>query len=263
MDSWMIRALAMCAALLLAAPALAKDDDDLALTELLQVLRKQGVIEEEQYQALAIKAEKQDEKRSWTDRISMWGDFRGRYEHFSFFDDPIGGNRFLPDRDRFRLRLRLNMKGEVNDYASVHIRLVTGNDSRTTNETLGAARDFDKFSFFLDRAYIKASPFRHGEIPDTDGTMWLVYGLTDMPWRWDDVFKDWLLWDDELSPQGGYIDTKLMVTEQLGLRVLGGLYQIAENSGQNPAVLPPGLLPSKDPAMANIQLRLDGDVNET
>ena len=84
-------ALAALAALMLTHPAAADSGtEDPALTELVQILRQQGVLDEAEYETIAAKATARaamQDKQSWYDRIEMWGDFRARYEFFNFFSD--------------------------------------------------------------------------------------------------------------------------------------------------------------------------------
>ena len=231
---------------LLPALALAETGDP-ALSELVRILRDRGVLDEEQYRTLAAKAESR-ESEHWSDRIEMWGDFRARYEYFDYYDDKVNGvvdtlagpvRVFEDDRHRLRYRLRLNAKGHVNDYADVFVRLTTGSDSRSTNETLGSDFDFGTNEIFLDKAYVRASPFRDGRILEGSGSAWVVFGRTPQPWRWSQ-YKDWI-WDDEISPAGVYVqaDTRFTDFELFGN---AGYYVIQENAIR------------KDPAMVAAQV---------
>ena len=103
-----VGAVAIGLGLLLAQPVDAEEgSDEPALTELVQVLRDRGVLEEGDYHALIAKAAKRENPK-WYDRIEIWGDLRLRYEAFFFFDNPVPGLNHTPDRHRARYRLRLN-----------------------------------------------------------------------------------------------------------------------------------------------------------
>jgi hypothetical protein len=119
----------------LGAPAWAADDDQ-TLTEIVNVLREQGLIDEDEHTELAAKAAKRDAKQAWTDRVNVWGDFRARYEGFLYEQDiytRANGDR-LQDRHPGRYRGRLNVSGEVVSRATVYLRLSSGNeDPRSTN----------------------------------------------------------------------------------------------------------------------------------
>ena len=67
---------------------------------------------------------------SWTDRITLDGDFRYRYERI----DPEGSDT----RRRNRIRARTNIKAAVSDNIDVGFGLATGGDDPvSTNQTLG------------------------------------------------------------------------------------------------------------------------------
>lgn len=257
MSRLMTLAVTVTAAFLLSPPsAQAEKHDDLALAELVEILRAQGVLTDEQYRSVSAKAAMQDtaKQEDWTDRVEIWGDFRARYEMVDFANNTANsqrganGDRLIDDQDRFRYRLRLNLKGRVNDHADLFVRLATGRDGRTTNETLGANVDFAPDEIFVDKAYIRASPFAEGRLPGDAGSLWFYYGRTQQPWRWDSIFKDWLLWDDELIPAGAYGDLRFQLNEQLQIFASSGLFYIDENST------------SKDPKLIHAQLGLHGQL---
>jgi hypothetical protein len=157
------------------------------------------------------------------------------YEYFTFFDDPVNGDRDRPDRHRLRYRLRLNAKAMINEYADAFVRVTTGNDSRSTNQTLGDGFDFATNEIFLDKAYVRASLFKGGKLPNDDGSLWAVFGRTPQPWRWG-IYKDWI-WDDELSPAGVYLQGDKQLDDEFKLFGNAGFYIIDENGN------------SKDPSM--------------
>jgi hypothetical protein len=231
-------------ALALAAPALAAQGEaakDPALVELIEILRERGVLEAGDEEAIEQAAA---EDPAWFEklarRIDLWGDFRGRYEYFSYFDDPVDAHRELGDRHRLRYRLRLNLKGRVNDYAEAFVRVTPGNDNRTTNQTFGDGVDFAKSEVFLDKVYVRASPYAGGALPGGDGTLWGYFGRTQQPWRWG-IYKDWI-WDDEISPTGLYLQGDKRLGE--GFEVFGnaGFYIIDENGNDKDPSLAAGTL---------------------
>jgi hypothetical protein len=250
---------ALTCAFLFSPPSQAESHDDVALSELVDILRAQGVLNEDQYRSVSAKASAQDRANDedWTDKISAWGDFRARYESAHFESNSANslrdanGDKLVDDQIRFRYRLRFNVKGNVNEYADVFFRLTTGADGRTTNETLGGNVDFGTDSIFLDKAYARISPFAEGKLPDHNGTLHFYFGRTQQPWRWDSVFKDWLLWDDELSPAGGYGELKLQMNERTRLYANGGAYYIDENSK------------AKDPRLIHGQLGFHSELDQT
>jgi hypothetical protein len=61
------------------APVAAETEEGQELTDLVQILKNEGVLDEGQYNELTAKAAKREAKKSWSDRISMRGDLRGRW----------------------------------------------------------------------------------------------------------------------------------------------------------------------------------------
>jgi len=143
----------------------------------------------------------------WTDRIKIEGDvrMRGQVDKLSpsnptpeqFLLASLGGTTRsadlaagtaagLPtantqdDRNRLRLRARLAINAKVNDQTSVGLRLATGaaNDRVSTNQTLG--QDFNRYSFLLDRAFIRYQPIEGGSL--TLGRMANPWFSTDLQW---------------------------------------------------------------------------------
>jgi hypothetical protein len=145
----------------------------------------------------------------WLDRIRWDGDIRLRYEK-DFF--PTGNSGFTPnyqainnagsaakagvnanvndsvDRDRFRLRARLDMLAKVSDQLEAGFRLTTGNttDPLSPNQTLG--NSFARNSFVLDRAYLRYDPER-----------WLTVWGGRIPNPW---FSTDLVWNENLNFDG-------------------------------------------------------------
>ncbi len=118
----------------------------------------------------------------WTKRITVYGDLRGRlerdfedrnnYNEFTDFNSINNGSPFdstaavngtgpnpplintTESRNRIRLRARLGVKAQIDDWIGADIRVATGenNSPVSTNQTLGS--NFDKYQLWLDRAYI-------------------------------------------------------------------------------------------------------------
>ena len=124
-------------------PGPAAGEEEPALTDLVQILRQEGVIDDEQYAQLSSKAEKKQNQDKWYERFSMWGELRLRWESFFYDRDATGNKR--DDRNRVRYRLRINTKVRVNEHMNVLFRIGTGaSDSRSGNQTLGSGVDFDR-----------------------------------------------------------------------------------------------------------------------
>jgi hypothetical protein len=130
---------------------------------------------------------------AWLNRITVFGDFRGRYEADLFprgndttgafpnfnsvntgspYDISTANNNFPAsnnvneDRERFRVRARLGVLADLGDGFEAEFRLATGeNDSPVSeNQTLGNAPggvqggDFSKYAVWVDRANITYTP---------------------------------------------------------------------------------------------------------
>ncbi|MFZ5593577.1 MAG: putative porin [Pseudomonadota bacterium] len=155
----------------------------------------------------------------WINRFRLEGDFRLRYHadrfeenNFPFVLNTLEINRaqdisrvsapFLnttEDRDRFRLRARLNLLAEVTDNISAGFRLTTGNntDPVSTNQTLGNTGN--RYSVMFDQAYLKADPY---------AWLTIVGGRVPNPWFGTD-----LVWDIDLNFDGVAVLTKPKIRE--------------------------------------------------
>ncbi len=215
---------------LVAGPAAAADDkqdDGAVVSEILEVLKERGIVDEGEYQRMAAKnARYEKEKEGFMPKLEWWGDFRFRHESFFYSRDDAGNDR--DNRFRIRYRFRLNAKVNVNEHADVIFRLASGdNDDRSTNQTLGSGPDFDTDDIRLDRAYAKLtapaewSPF---------GGKWVAeLGKVPNPFVWKED-KDYMLWDRDINPEG----VSLRYTKNFSdaTRMFGnfGYYIIDENS---------------------------------
>jgi hypothetical protein len=119
----------------------------------------------------------------WTQKLQVYGDVRVRAEsvfndndNFVFFPDfgdinagsgfDVVGNSNAPfinttkNRGRMRVRARLGVKADIADWIQADIRLATGSDRSpvSTNQTLGGAGNFSKYSLWLDRASLRLTP---------------------------------------------------------------------------------------------------------
>jgi len=151
----------------------------------------------------------------WTDRISLDGDLRIRWQGdrpgsenpspqdflaaslsgvTRAVDLAAGTAAGLPtastqdDRDRLRLRARLGINGRVNEQVTVGLRLATGSstDRVSTNQTLG--QNFNRSQFLLERAFIRYEP--------VEGLA-LSAGRIPNPW-----FSSDMVWSENLNFEG-------------------------------------------------------------
>lgn len=135
----------------------------------------------------------------WLDRIAWEGDLRLRYELDSF---PSGNTpAFIlnaselrnaeientsNERNRFRVRARLGANITVTDWLTGGIRMTTGklDDPVSPNQTLESSDS--KYSFALDRAYLKAEPVSWLSV--SGGRFGNPFFSTDLVWDPDLAF---------------------------------------------------------------------------
>lgn len=208
---------------------------DAVVDDILQVLKARGIVSEAEYNRMAAKNAAYEEKKSetWRPKIDWSGDFRWRWESFWFDRDPF--NPTDTGRTRIRYRFRLKGKVPINEYAKVIFRLASGdNDDRSTNQTLGGdGPDFDTDDIRLDQAYAQLTA-PSDWIPLPDGKLVAELGKMPNPFHWkssgEKIGKDYLLWDQDITLEGGQLLLSTKPAESTKLYVHWGYYIIDENS---------------------------------
>jgi len=208
-------------------------EDGPVVEEILQVLKDRGIVDENEYQRLAAKNAKYEaENESWMPEIDWSGDFRFRHESWWFQEDELGNER----EDRYRIRYRFRVKGEVkiNEWADVVFRLVSGNDdNRSNNKTLGSSVDFDTDDIRLNLVYAKMRA-PSSWVPLPEGKAVLELGKMPQPFNWKRTGmkrgKDYMLWDDDVAPEGVTLLLSSKPTERTTLFGTFGYYVDDENS---------------------------------
>ena len=137
---------------------------------------------------LALAAENKDTKSatSWVEKVKISGDFRYRHEfisqetHNSTTSEKMRGF----DRNRHRIRLRLELKAEVNDKMDVSARVATSTFSNGTGDPISTNQDlsggFTPKPIWLDRAYADFHPFK--EFRTRAGRQPVPFENTDLVW---------------------------------------------------------------------------------
>ncbi|UCC78923.1 MAG: putative porin [Candidatus Zixiibacteriota bacterium] len=128
------------------------------------------------------------EAGNWWEDINMKGDLRYRHEMI----DTENGDA----RHRHRLRARLGIYGDANDYTRIGIQLATGSDNPvSTNQTLD--NGFSTKNIMLDMAYLEIVP------------KWEP-GLSLTAGKFKNLFykpgSSELLWDSDLNPEGALVN---------------------------------------------------------
>lgn len=245
---WLGVIFALSTSLFLTHPAQAAETS--VAEEILNILKDSGQINQDQYDVLLTKA--RDEERSrlsvteaqkvedWTDHFTWYGDFRARGEHFSYDDDPDGFQ--ADDRTRGRYRARIGLKATVNEYFGANFRLSTGNESTSTNQSLGEGGDnWDRNEVGFDRLFMYYEPYGDKQKPQGLTALQFKFGKMGAPFKSDEG-KDYLFWDSDIAPEGlhGTVSyepgDKLKLTANLG-------YFIEDEEKD-----------SKDPHLATVQL---------
>jgi hypothetical protein len=178
------------------------------------------------------------------DKIQFSGDLRLRYETFQYRHDPTGVDH--NDRERFRYRLRLAARTENNDWVTVGMRMVSGDeDPVSTNQSLGDGDDFDTDDLRIDQAWAE---FKLPELREGLSTK-VVGGKISNPFTWKNGL-DFLLWDGDITPEGGALKLK---------QDLGG-YELFTNVGY---LVVDEESNTSDPKVIPVQMGLHGDLGET
>jgi hypothetical protein len=154
---------------------------------------------------------------SWTDRFSIYGDFRYRHEYINWETDPDEDDH---QRNRHRIRLRVGIKANVNEEVVFEMRTVTGGTSETaTNQDLDL--EFQTKSWDLDRANVKYKP-EALKIVNFEA----IIGKFGNPF-----FRpgnEQLLWDTDLAFEGGAIKTSFDI-DPVNVFLNAGGFWVEEN----------------------------------
>jgi hypothetical protein len=197
-------------------------EDKINQLEARQKLKERAMKEQAEPAAGAPKKEEKKEGAipdvlQWASKLNWYGDFRYRYE---YIDDDSAAS----DRHRNRIRARLGLEAKVNDEWNLGFRLATsegdsGGDPVSTNQTLDGS--FSKKPIWLDLAYLNYHPSR-------------VKGLNVVAGKMQNPFyavgKNQLIWDSDLTPEGGAFLYGLPWGEKTSLHFAGGGFWVNEES---------------------------------
>lgn len=174
----------------------------------------------------------------WTKRLKFYGDVRLRGEQalldknnnpitdFNSINNSAGGfdtsTGALPpslnstqNRNRYRLRARLGMQAQIDDWVTADIMVATGSDNSpvSTNQTLGSSGgDFSKYALWLNRAYIGLAPYK---------SLKMAVGRAPNPfWTTD------LMYSDELNFDGVSISDTIPINGMLDVFASAGAFTV-------------------------------------
>ncbi len=216
-------------ALLLVTPSAPVAAEDAGtIEEIVTILRNEGLIDEATQQKLLVKhasERRKNEKTSGVLEGFEWSaDLRLRHEAF-WFDGDASGTPEPDNRYRFRYRARIGFEKSLGDRIRLGLRLASGvGSNRGTNVSFGEQPDFRPDDIFIDQAWVE---LRLGDGPvDTR----LVLGKFANPFRWR-VGLDRLMWDPDITPEGGYVRARKAFGERAELWGTLGGFIAKENSG--------------------------------
>ncbi|MBW2713446.1 MAG: putative porin, partial [Deltaproteobacteria bacterium] len=219
--------------------------------EILNILKSTGQISQDQYDELLTKARDEEASRAvpaaalekeldWTEHFTWYGDFRARGEHFNYDDDPDGVQ--ADDRTRGRYRARIGLNATVNEYFGANFRLSTGNESTSTNHSLGEGGDnFDKNEVGFDRLFMHYEPYGDNQKPQYLSDLKFKFGKMGAPFLSKEG-KDYLFWDGDVAPEGFHGTATFEPGSKLKLTAKAGYFIEDEEKD------------SKDPHLATVQL---------
>lgn len=223
-----LAAIAIGAGLLGAAAPAAAADEGAAVEAIVEVLRERGLIDDEQQERILARQAAERPKSlpavaAVVDRLVWSGDLRLRYENFLYEHDDTGFEE--SDRHRFRYRARLGVTAAVNEWIKVGLRLASGTPNPTsTNQTLGSGNDFDKEAIGIDQAFADI------RLPLVEGVdAHFLGGKIANPFVWK-AGRDFLIWDNDVTPEGGALTLATKPNEELTLFLNSGAFIADENS---------------------------------
>jgi hypothetical protein len=197
-------------------PALAQKKS--VAEEILDILKADNKISDQQYQELMSKAKAENEAReagveafrrdpvkdvrkaiSWLDRFTFSGDLRVRNEDFFQANGPNAEARV---RQRFRLRFGATMKLSDEVLAGLRLASGTANDPISTNQTMTDL--FTRKPISIDQAYITLTPKQSIGLGDYPGTPISITGgkFANTAFKPRAVMVSEMMWDDDLTPEG-------------------------------------------------------------
>ena len=239
LDMWFLIAIMIGAILFvfIATPRLSHANE---IETLLNKLVEKGVLTGAEAQAVLVETREEERKKiaqvkhdilpEWIQKTKLTGDFRLREQYEDRSDKD--------ERWRTRYRFRLGLETQVADKFKVGFGLASGdkNDARSTNQTLGDF--FNDNSIWIDYAYGQYTPFK-----------WLT--LTGGKFKNPLFSPDDLIWDTDITPEGGAAQFSYNVCDNLGLFTNVGFFILDERQPSSPRLNP--TTQGQDPLMYVVQ----------
>lgn len=214
----------LAAALLTGTVALGQGSD-----AILDLLIKKGVINQreaneareqmDRQTAETVEMYSKTKTSSWLDSLTFSGDLRLRTEYFDFEKNPTTGLKLTQDRMRFRYRLRFGVEAKYRDWATVNLRLASGEaspgDPVSVNQSFNTL--WQKKPINIDVASVTIAP------PSWD---WLkvTAGKMDLP-IWQPKFNSPMVYDFDDTPEGIAEQLQWKLGDNQQYRLFAGLGQ--------------------------------------
>ena len=162
---------------------------------------------------------KKQEEQGIPEWVKTWkwaGDLRLRYE--------LQRREPAVDRDRGRFRLRFGFLAKPWDLMEVGVRLATGASGNPVSTNQSFSNSFDKKEIFIDRAYVKYTPWNW---------MGLIGGKMDIPFNTTQT-----IWDSDVTPEGAAVQVKSPFASPIRPFASAGAFQVSElnSDAGDPAV---------------------------
>lgn len=227
--------------LVLFATGAARASDD-PVEQIVAVLHEKGLIDDATEQQILAKRMRQQAAETqpvgaaekFMEGFTWFGDLRLRNEQF-WYDSSFGEE--ADDRNRFRYRARIGFTKAVNDKVRVGMRLASGGDFNSTNETFGGNDDFARDTIAIDQIWAEV------DLPGADSG-WkstLGGGKVENPFLWRNS-ADRIVWDSDISPEGLYLKTLGNPGGEVKVFATAGYFIVSEESSD------------KDPKVFALQL---------
>jgi hypothetical protein len=144
---------------------------------------------------------------NWTSRIKIKADVRYRFEHID-----LGHSTYS---NRQRMRVRVGIFGEVNDWVEAGVGIRTGEKANSGNIDLGDG--FSGFDVSMELAFIKLFPWE-----EKYGV--LTLGKFKQPWK---NYSN-LIWDSDVNPEGITYGYQRKISKASSLFSTLGYYRVTE-----------------------------------
>ncbi|MDF7801099.1 putative porin [Pontiellaceae bacterium B1224] len=170
-----------------------------------ELLKRLEALEEKQ---------KEESQSGWAGKVRVKGDVRYRFQHVEAED--TAGNDLSTTKNIQRIRARLGVYADVNNFTKAAIGMRTGEKANSGNVTIGDG--FDSKNFNLSLAYIAFDP---------EDAKYGTATIGKMKQQWQNTTD--MIWDSDVNPEGfAYAYAGKM--KNTGLFTSAGYYRVVETA---------------------------------